>query len=131
MTRRHYLRTALGLLAAAAFTSSLALAEVSVATRTEVDALFSRLSASGCTFYRNGSWYQAGSARDHLEKKYNYLANKNLIATTEDFIRLGGSESSMSHEAYQVRCGEVVEPSQAWLTRELGRIRTGGHKSVP
>jgi hypothetical protein len=125
------MRTALGLLAAmGAFVSSLALAEVSAATQAEVGALFARLSASGCTFYRNGTWYPAGPARDHLEKKYNYLANKSLIATTEDFIRLGGSQSSMSHEAYQVRCGEVVEPSQVWLSRELGRIRSGGKSAA-
>lgn len=109
------------LMAAAAFAATAA-APVP-ATEREVAHLLSHLSGSGCEFYRNGDWHAAEAARAHLEKKYRYLRDKGLVKTTEDFIQRGASESSMSHEPYQVRCAGRVSASASWLRAELSRYR--------
>lgn len=112
-------------LALAVMVASSALAQPPSNVESEVGQLLARLSASRCTFYRNGTWYEAAQAREHLEKKYRYLVKKKLVKTTEDFITLGGTESSMSHEPYKVRCGEQVASSRDWLTGQLSQIRNG------
>jgi hypothetical protein len=61
-------------------------AEPSERTREEIAYLFSHLRSSGCEFYRNGSWYPAARAADHLNQKYEYLTKRKLISTTESFI---------------------------------------------
>ena len=90
----------------------------------EIGKLLSALGASKCEFYRNGSWYGAADAQAHLTKKYEYLRDKGKITTTEQFIADAGSESSMSGEAYKVRCpNHPAEPSAKWLSDELARLR--------
>ena len=106
-------------------------AEVPTSASKEVSHLVSYLSSSGCQFYRNGTWHDAAAARAHLEKKYNYLLEKDLVKTAEDFIRLGATESSLSHEPYKVRCGEQEQSSQAWLNAELLRYRQAESSPVP
>ena len=90
----------------------------------EVQYLLDYLGASNCQFYRNGEWYGPERAKEHLTKKYKYLQKKSLIHTTEEFIALGGTESSTSGEPYQVRCGSgQAVPSADWLSSELTRYR--------
>ena len=89
----------------------------------EIQHLLDHLSKSGCAFYRNGVWYDAERAREHLEMKYRYLRDRGLIDTAEDFIARAATESSLSGEAYRVRCGEAVTTSAEWLTSELKSLR--------
>ena len=71
----------------------------------EIDHLLTHLARSGCEFYRNGKWYPAPQARDHLQRKFEYLAKNDLVDTTEQFIERAASESSRGGEPYRVRCG--------------------------
>jgi hypothetical protein len=105
-------------------------ASPSPAVRAEVDHLFAYLEQSGCDFFRNGDWHSAPEARGHLERKYNALAQNGQVATTEDFIKRGASQSSASGTAYLVRCsGRPTASSARWLTDELQRFRqTEGKK---
>ena len=80
-------------------------AESTPATKLEIAHLFSHLQLSGCQFYRNGTWYDSSEAVNHLNKKYQYLLDKGLVASSEDFIERAASASSMSGLAYRVRCG--------------------------
>lgn len=90
----------------------------------EVQYLLNYLATSKCQFYRNGEWYGPEKAKEHLNKKYKYLLKKSLIHSTEEFIALGGTESSASGEPYQVRCGSAqAVPSAQWLSSELARYR--------
>mgnify|MGYP000479412911 CR=1 FL=1 len=89
----------------------------------EIQHLLDHLSQSGCTFYRNGVWYDAERAREHLEMKYRHLRDRGRIRTAEDFIVRAATESSLSGEAYRVRCGETVATSAEWLTSELKFLR--------
>lgn len=89
----------------------------------EITHLLHYLSASGCEFYRNGKWHAVEEARSHIEKKYQYLLKKQIIESAEDFISKAASQSSISGEPYQVRCGNDVSPSAVWLMEELMRLR--------
>jgi len=92
--------------------------------RAEVDALLTRLQASGCQFNRNGSWYNGADARTHLLRKLEYLEKKDLVKNAEQFIDLGASSSSSSGKPYMVKCGSAAPlESKAWLGAELKAIR--------
>ena len=97
----------------------------------EIGHLLNYLAASGCEFYRNGSWHGAEEARAHLEKKRSYLASRSLIHGAEDFIERAATASSISGEKYLVRCAPAdAVPSADWLTAELKRFRAAGRKQT-
>jgi len=88
----------------------------------EIDQLLEALKTSGCKFQRNGTWHDAPRAAAHLASKRDYYRLR--IHSAEDFIRLAGSESSMSGKAYRVACPDKPEvDSKAWLETELRGIR--------
>jgi hypothetical protein len=92
--------------------------------RAEIDALLATLQASGCRFSRNGSWYSASEAKDHLLRKLRYIERKGTIGSAEQFITLAASKSSVSGKAYRVKCGnELPVESREWLSRQLTIIR--------
>jgi hypothetical protein len=99
----------------------------------EIEGLIAALGASGCEFQRNGSWYPAKKAEQHLRRKYDYLRERDKVATAEQFIALAGTRSSMSGRAYSVRCpGKPVVDSAAWLQGRLRALRaTGPTSSAP
>lgn len=93
---------------------------ISPATTREVGQLFRVLEQSNCEFSRNGSWYAAPKASEHLQRKYEYLQKKGLVTSTESFIELAATKSSMSGKPYQVRCGNTAPvSSQSWFTGKL------------
>lgn len=99
-------------------------AEPSAETRSEIQHVLGHLEKSGCQFLRNGKWYDGAQAKDHLNRKYDYLLKKKLVGKTEDFVRLAASQSSASGKPYQVRCkGVEPVPSEVWLNAELLRYR--------
>jgi hypothetical protein len=93
--------------------------------RQEIAHLLDFVAQSGCQFNRNGSWHDSKAARDHLQEKYDYLQRRNLVPDTRSFIERAASESSWTHKAYQVRCGngQTITSAQ-WLNGELERYRT-------
>jgi len=92
--------------------------------RAEVNALLARLHSSGCQFNRNGSWYTGAEARKHLLRKLEYLEDRSLVASAEQFIDKGAAASSSSGKAYLVKCADAQAlESKAWLLAELKAIR--------
>ena len=55
-----------------------------------------------------------------------YLEDRSMVKTAEDFIMLGASSSSLSGKVYLVRCGkaEPVKRKQ-WLLEQLKTMRQG------
>ena len=103
----------------------LARAEPPASVQMEVNFLLGQVEGSGCEFYRNGTWNDSKTAQAHLRDKYKYLAARNLINTTEDFIERAATASSFSGQAYEVRCnGGATVKSKQWLRDELARFRT-------
>ncbi len=98
--------------------------EFSAASRKEVDHLLARIGASGCEFYRGGSWHNAVDARSHLENKLRYMTGRNLLGSADQFIADAATRSSMTGEAYAIRCPNAPsQPSAAWLNSELRAMR--------
>ena len=101
----------------------------SAKTIQEVGQLFAALKESNCEFSRNGSWHNAKKASEHLQRKYDYLLKKGLVTTTESFIELAATKSSMSGKPYQVRCGNAQPvSSQSWFTNKLNVLRSTGRR---
>ena len=100
-------------------------APLSPVARAEIDGLLVRLVASGCEFNRNGSWYTAAEAKSHLSQKLKYFEDKGLVQSSEQFIEMAASSSSMSGKPYLVRCGnnDPVQSGQ-WLRSELKDLRS-------
>ena len=68
----------------------------------KIDALIHAVeSLEGAKFLRNGSEYDARAAADHLRLKLRMAADR--VKTVDDFIRLCGSQSSVSGEKYRIR----------------------------
>jgi len=87
--------------------------------------LLERIETSNCSFQRNGSWYSPVDARKHLQMKLDYMVKRNMLGSAEEFISKAASASSVSGEAYQIRCGtQAPVDSAIWLTAELKRIRS-------
>jgi len=103
---------------------SVVYAEPPINVQVEVEFLLGYVEGSGCEFYRNGTWHDPKAAQAHLRDKYGYLAARNLINTTEDFIEKVATQSSLSGQPYKVRCrdGATVTANQ-WLRAELARFR--------
>lgn len=113
------------LLAASLWVTPLHADPVPAQARAEIGSLLSKLAASGCRFKRNGSWHSAAEARTHLQRKFDYLAEKSMVNSAEQFIELAATRSSMSGRAYSVQCGdEAAVPSGMWLASQLRAMRT-------
>lgn len=92
-------------------------------TQREIDHLLNFVKVSECRFFRNGTWHDSAEAADHIQSKYSYVLKRGRIKSTEDFIALAASKSSMSGKAYKVKCGEQEMTSATWLTTELNAYR--------
>jgi len=91
-------------------------------TQQEINYLVNSISNSGCKFIRNGKTYESKDAVSHIEKKYSYF--KDQIDSTEKFIELCASKSSMSKKPYQIQCnGSEKINSQEWLLDSLAKYR--------
>ena len=99
--------------------------EIGVKQKAEIDHLFSFIDASPCEFSRNGKWYTAAKAGDHIKTKYQYLLVKGMIGSAEEFIELAATKSSVSGKYYLVKCGSSTEiRSEDWLKQELSSFRS-------
>ena len=102
-----------------------AVAAPPAAVQTEIDYLLTSVEKSGCEFYRNGRWYGPGKAESHLRQKYDWLVTRDRIHSTEEFIELAATSSSLSGKPYKVRCGSAESvASSEWLGNLLRAYRS-------
>ena len=86
--------------------------------QTEVAYLLEFIGASGCEFFRNGTWYYSKTAEAHLRYKYDALRLR--TASAEEFIEKVATKSSLSGETYAAKCGEgPTKSSSQWLLEVL------------
>ena len=112
------------LIATILFVSPAHSATPSPVARDEIDALLMRLKSSGCQFKRNGTWHSAGEAQVHLQRKLDYLLKRGAVASAEQFIERAASKSSVTGQAYLVKCGSRPPvPSAEWLAFQLQVMR--------
>lgn len=99
-------------------------AELPTSAQKEITHLLAHMENSGCEFNRNGNWYPPSEAAAHVRKKFQYLVRWNLISTTEDFILGAATQSSITHQAYLVRCpGQTEMESARWFDAALRQYR--------
>lgn len=98
----------------------------------EIAGLIEALGESGCEFQRNGRWYSAGEARDHLRRKFDWARRRGMHGTAEAFIDRAATRSSLSGRPYRVRCGAGGDaPAADWLRSALGRLRAADSSQPP
>jgi len=103
------------------FSSSIA-ADVTPSGQREIEHLLNFVQRSDCVIDRNGKSYGADAAISHIRKKYAYFEDE--IETSEDFIELSATRSTMSGKDYLVRCGDAEQiRTQDWLLQELQNFR--------
>lgn len=83
----------------------------------------------GVTFLRNGGEYDARKAADHLRLKLKTAGNR--VKTAEDFIRLCGSKSSISGEAYRMRFPDGMTMDAEAFFRERLKALVADKSSRP
>jgi hypothetical protein len=89
----------------------------------EVNHLLDFIRNSGCMMERNGTEHSPIEAIEHILDKYDYF--KDDINSTEDFIRLSATKSTLSGEYYTVKCpGKEKLKTQDWLLIELHKHRS-------
>ena len=98
----------------------------SVKAKAEITGLMDALAKSGCQFQRNGEWHDATQARAHLQRKYDYLLEKDRVDTSEQFIQRAASTSSLSGRAYRVKCASKEQDAAAWFGEQLQQLRHAG-----
>ncbi|HVJ74465.1 MAG TPA: DUF5329 domain-containing protein [Casimicrobiaceae bacterium] len=87
----------------------------------EIDHLLAFVAASPCRFVRAGSEHPGPEARDHLQRKLG--AARSMLSTADQFIDYVATGSSLTGEAYKVRCGSRELTSKEWLHGELDQYR--------
>lgn len=122
---RSRVAAAIAVVLSAGWQSGLVSADVPDAQIPEVEHLLEYIRTSPCLFMRNGREYPGERAYKHVLRKYNYFRDR--IETTEQFIELSASVSTISGEPYWFVCdGEPRQESQKMLLEELERYRTAG-----
>ncbi len=102
-----------------------AVADVPVDKRQEVSHLIEFVKTSDCIVNRNGDDHKGKDAAKHIIKKYKHYRDD--IKTSEDFIRLSATKSTMSGKMYKVRCpGKSELTTKDWLLGELKVFRRKG-----
>ncbi|MFT5591792.1 MAG: hypothetical protein ACI8SR_000147 [Oceanicoccus sp.] len=88
----------------------------------EINHLLSFVESTQCKYERNGTLHSGVDAVAHIKKKYDYF--KDDIKTTEDFIELSATKSTMSGKVYNVHCpNEKAITAKQWLLNELASFR--------
>ena len=89
----------------------------------EIEQLIEFVRGASCTFYRNGNWFEAGKAAEHIKRKYQYVQKRGLVKTAEDFIKYAATKSSISGMPYLVQCVGDSRYCAEWLQAELVQMR--------
>lgn len=96
--------------------------QITLANPDEIQYLLEFVKHTQCTYERNGTRHNGVDAVKHIKKKYHYFEDD--IKTTEDFIELSATKSTMSGHAYLVHCtNKKTITSKQWLLDELHKLR--------
>lgn len=88
----------------------------------EIEHLLDFVNNTQCKYERNGTSHSGKDAVEHIKKKYNYFMDD--IDSTEEFIELSATKSTMSGKYYLIACeGKSKIRSQDWLLKELRHYR--------
>ncbi|MFW2373964.1 MAG: DUF5329 family protein [Gammaproteobacteria bacterium] len=88
----------------------------------EIDHLLAFVEKTPCQYERNKDMHSGKDAAKHIKRKYDYF--KDEIDSTEKFIELSATKSTMSGKYYMIHCtGQPAIKAQDWLLQELKNHR--------
>ncbi len=84
-----------------------------------IDYLVRRVeNSTGVEFIRNGKGYDGVAAAAHLGRKLGYAGGR--VKTAEDFVKNCASESSLTHQKYQIRLADgSMMDAASYFTEQL------------
>ncbi|HIE88913.1 MAG: DUF5329 family protein [bacterium] len=88
----------------------------------QIQQLLNLVSASNCSFVRNGKTHSSREGVKHINRKYAHYAQD--IDSIDSFIELAATKSLFTGKQYLVHCDGQVMSSAEWMHRkvaELGR----------
>lgn len=95
------------------------------AQKAEIDHLLKFVRHTACKIERNGKAHDGAAAASHIRKKFDYFSDD--IHSTEQFIELSATRSTVSGRYYMVQCGDGERlRTRDWLLQELGNYRANG-----
>lgn len=106
-----------------------ALATPDARAEREIRQLIDSVSASGCTFLRNGDAHDPAAAAEHLAMKYGKA--RRYLDSTEEFIDKVASRSFLTGSEYRVSCNGRETATGAWLNERLRALRAGTAEQRP
>lgn len=99
--------------------------EIPAQIQDQIDHLLVFIADSECKFMRNGKWYDSSEAAKHIKRKFEYVRDKDLVSSAEDFVKYSATKSSLSGRKYRVKCGgDPEKDSSDWLRSELSTYRS-------
>ena len=82
--------------------------------------------SAGIRFIRNGTEHDGPAAAKHLRTKLNAAGAR--VVTAEDFVKYCASESSMTHQKYQVKLADgTVLDAAAYFRTQLHKFDQTSH----
>ena len=110
------------LLSALAFLLISAKSAYATDMQSEIKHLLAYIADTSCLYERNGTTHTGPDAVLHINKKYAHF--KDDIDSTERFIELSATKSTISGQYYYIVCqGKPKIKSQLWLLQELQKFR--------
>tara|TARA_B100000809_G_scaffold64713_1_gene61363 strand:+ start:238 stop:585 length:348 start_codon:yes stop_codon:yes gene_type:complete len=88
----------------------------------QIQQLLNLVSASNCSFVRNGKTHSSKESVKHINRKYVHYEQD--IDSIDSFIQLTATKSLFTGKQYLVHCDSQVMSSAEWMHRkvtELGR----------
>jgi hypothetical protein len=108
-----------------ALVAGAAQAALPAAHKAEVDHLLKFVRQTTCKIERNGKMHDGSAAASHIAKKFDYFSDE--IHSTEQFIDLSATRSTVSGRYYMVQCGDGEHiRTRDWLLQELDNFRANG-----
>ena len=97
-------------------------AQVKLSETQKIEALIHSVQQlKGAQFYRNGSYYDAAKAAEHLRMKWGKAGSR--VKTAQDFIEVVGSKSYLSGEEYHIKLSDGRKVAiKAFFTQKLKEI---------
>ena len=99
-----------------------AMGQVKLSETQKIEALIHSVQQlKGAQFYRNGSYYDAAKAAEHLRMKWGKAGSR--VKTAQDFIEVVGSKSYLSGEEYHIKLSDGRKvATKAFFTQKLKEI---------
>lgn len=86
----------------------------------QIQQLLEQVSASNCSFVRNGKTHTSKESVKHLSRKYAHYEED--IDSIDSFIELTATKSLFTGKEYHVDCGGQVTPSADWMHRKATEL---------